>query len=106
MYYCENCHLLSDEPICGYCGASPLRAPRGEDYCFLTSLSAPWDSALTELLSDEEIAAVRLPRNQIPTAYSNEMFQKTEIFVPYAALERAKELTKNLLESSSAEPET
>lgn len=105
MYYCENCHLLSDGSVCGYCGASPLRAPRGEDYCFLTSLSAPWDSALTELLSDEEIAAVSLPRNQIPTAYSNEMFQKTEIFVPYAALKRAKELTENLLESSPAEPE-
>ena len=105
MYYCENCHLLSDGSVCGYCGASPLRAPRGEDYCFLTSLSAPWDSALAELLSDEEIAAVSLPRNQIPTAYSNEMLQKTEIFVPYAALERAKELTENLLESSPAEPE-
>lgn len=105
MYYCENCHLLSDGSVCGYCGASPLRAPRGEDYCFLTSLSTPWDSALAELLSDEEIAAVSLPRNQIPTAYSNEMFQKTEIFVPYAALERAKELTENLLESSPAEPE-
>ena len=48
---------------------------------------------------------VCLPRNQVPSAYTNEIFQKTELYVPYAALERAKALEKNLLESSAPETE-
>ncbi len=105
MYYCENCHLLSAGPTCGYCGKTRLRAPREDDYCFLTSLSAPWDAALTELLTEVQIVPVCLPRNQVPSAYTNEIFQKTELYVPYAALERAKALEKNLLESSAPETE-
>ena len=85
MYYCENCHLLSDGSTCGYCGKTRLRAPREDDYCFLTSLSAPWDAALTELLTEVQIVPVCLPRNQVPSAYTNEIFQKTELYVPYAA---------------------
>ena len=105
MYYCENCHLLNEEPVCGYCGAAHLRNPEERDFCFLASLASPWSEALTELLEDEQIPSAALPRRQLPAGYSADAFQKTEIYVPYSAWERAKELKKNLLESEPAGPE-
>ena len=46
MYYCENCHLLCEWPVCGYCGTRPLREPRADDYCFLSSRNEPWAQML------------------------------------------------------------
>ena len=61
MYYCENCHLLCEWPVCGYCGTRPLREPRADDYCFLSSRNEPWAQMLAELLQEERIAVVTRP---------------------------------------------
>lgn len=70
MYYCENCHLLCEWPVCGYCGTRPLREPRADDYCFLSSRNEPWAQMLAELLQEERIAVVTRPVPQRGFGYS------------------------------------
>ena len=97
MYYCENCHLLCEWPVCGYCGTRPLREPRADDYCFLSSRNEPWAQMLAELLQEERIAVVTRPVPQRGFGYSGERSAYTELFVPFPELERAKELERALL---------
>ena len=105
MYYCENCHLLCEWPVCGYCGTRPLREPRADDYCFLSSRNEPWAQMLTELLQEERIAVVTRPVPQRGDGYSGERSAYTELFVPFPELERAKELERALLTSEPSFPE-
>ena len=87
MYYCENCHLLCEWPVCGYCGTRPLREPRAQ------------------LLQEERIAVVTRPVPQRGYGYSGERSAYTELFVPFPELERAKELERALLTSEPSFPE-
>lgn len=105
MYYCENCHLLCEWPVCGYCGTRPLREPRADDYCFLSSRNEPWAQMLAELLQEERIAVVTRPVPQRGFGYSGERSAYTELFVPFPELERAKELERALLTSEPSFPE-
>ena len=58
MYYCENCHLLAQGPVCPYCGSTPLREPKDGDYCYLATMMSPWGEAMQELLKDAGISCL------------------------------------------------
>lgn len=105
MYYCENCHLLCEWPVCGYCGTRPLREPRADDYCFLSSRNEPWAQMLEELLKEERIPVVSRPVSRRGFGYSGERSAYTELFVPYRELEHAKELERALMTSEPSYPE-
>ena len=97
MYYCENCHLLSEEPICDYCGSSDLRQPQADDFCYLTTRTTPWYEILLDVLYDNGIPWVVKPlRPSAVTIYLGTSSELNEIFVPYEKLERAKELEKSI----------
>ena len=55
MYYCDNCHLVCEGPVCPYCGKAHLRAPEDGDYCYLATMVSPWGEAMQELLMDAQI---------------------------------------------------
>ena len=55
MYYCENCHLICEGPVCPYCGSTSLRAPKGGDFCYLSTMVSPWGEAMQELLKEAGI---------------------------------------------------
>ena len=55
MYYCENCHLVCEGPVCPYCGSTSLRAPKGGDFCYLSTMVSPWGEAMQELLKEAGI---------------------------------------------------
>ncbi len=105
MYYCENCLLLNEEPVCDYCGGTHLRAPRDDDYCYLATRFSPWDEALCELLRDSGIEAVMRPSGGLQSFkqfYFGQTQRQQDIFVPYTALETARGLSRALDESGEA----
>ena len=97
MYYCENCHLLSEEPVCGFCYSRKLRAPAAGDFCYLSTRETPWYDILLDVLYDNGIPWVVKPvRPSAVTIYLGTSSDLNEIFVPYEKLERAKELENSI----------
>ena len=100
MFYCENCHLLSEEPICDYCGSADLRQPEAGDFCYLTTQKTPWYEILLDVLYDNGIAWVVKPvRPSAVTVYFGISSEINEIFVPFARLEQARELEKSVFQA-------
>ena len=102
MYYCENCHLLSEEPICDYCGSSDLRQPQADDFCYLTTRTTPWYEILLDVLYDNGIPwVVRPVRPTAVTVYLGMAAERNEIFVPFSKLEQARELEASVFQADT-----
>ena len=104
MYYCENCHLVCEGPVCPYCDAASLRAPKDGDYCYLATMVSPWGEAMQELLKDAGISCLaRQARSVLYSVAFGQTHAEMELFVPWEDLEEAARLQKSLLESELAE---
>ena len=98
MYYCENCHLICEGPVCPYCGKTPLRAPKDGDFCYLSTMVSPWGEAMQELLKDAGIRCLtRQARSVLYSVAFGQNHAELELFVPGEALEQAASLQKSLL---------
>ena len=107
MYYCENCHLLAQGPVCPYCGSTPLREPKDADYCYLATMASPWGEAMQELLKDAGISCLaRQARSVLYSVAFGQTHAEFELFVPWEDLEQAAALQKSLLTSELAQDET
>ena len=106
MYYCENCHLVCEGPVCPYCGSTLQRAPKAEDYCYLTTIGSPWGEVMQELLKDAQIPCLARPaRSVLYSVYFGQTHGELELFVPWEDLEQAASLQKSLLTSELTEEE-
>lgn len=107
MYYCDNCHLVCEGPVCPYCGKAHLRAPENSDYCYLATMVSPWGEAMQELLTDAQIPCLtRQARSVLYSVAFGQTHAELELFVPFAHLEQAASLQKSLLTSELTEQET
>ena len=104
MFYCENCYLLNEENTCAFCGSRLSRGPRADDYCFIGAKNSPWAELLQGLLEDDHIPVIVHQWHPRTAAYTGEVGTRTELFVPYAELEHAKQLEQALLDSSFDSP--
>ena len=100
MYYCENCHLVCEGPVCPYCGSTSLRAPKGGDFCYLSTMVSPWGEAMQELLKEAGIRCLaRQARSVLYSVAFGQNHAELELFVPWEDLEQAASLQKSLLTS-------
>ncbi len=107
MYYCENCHLICEGPVCPYCGKTPLRAPENGDFCYLSTMVSPWGEAMQELLKGAGIRCLaRQARSVLYSVAFGQNHAELELFVPWEDLEQAASLQKSLLTSKLVEEET
>ena len=107
MYYCDNCHLVCEGPVCPYCGKAHLRAPEDGDYCYLATMVSPWGEAMQELLTDAQIPCLtRQARSVLYSVAFGQTHAELELFVPFAHLEQAASLQKSLLTSELTEQDT
>ena len=106
MYYCDNCHLVCEGPVCPYCATSLLRAPKDGDFCYLGTMVSPWGEAMQELLKDAGIKCLaRQARSVLYSVAFGQTHAELELFVPWEDLEQAASLQKSLLESELTAPE-
>lgn len=102
--YCPNCHILLKGSRCAVCGSREIRAPRGEDYCYLTEKEVLWAEALKDVLTE----------NRIPFATKNSLgaglaakigpaLERVRFFVPYAHYEQARLLEKEFFQGTQPE---
>lgn len=104
MYYCENCHLVCEGPVCPYCGSTSLRAPKGGDFCYLSTMVSPWGEAMQELLKEAGIRCLtRQARSVLYSVAFGQNHAELELFVPWEDLEQAASLQKSLLTSELLE---
>ena len=97
MYYCENCHLVCEGPVCPYCGSTSLRAPKGGDFCYLSTMVSPWGEAMQELLKEAGIRCLtRQARSVLYSVAFGQNHAELELFVPWEDLEQAASLQKSL----------
>ncbi len=84
MYYCENCHLVCEGPVCPYCGSTSLRAPKGGDFCYLSTMVSPWGEAMQELLKEAGIRCLtRQARSVLYSVAFGQNHAELELFVPW-----------------------
>ena len=96
MYYCENCHLVCEGPVCPYCGKTPLRAPKDGDFCYL--------STMVSLLKEAGIRCLAWQaRSVLYSVAFGQNHAELELFVPWEDLEQAASLQKSLLTSELVE---
>ena len=102
MYYCERCRSLNENDCCDICGKSHLKEVEPDDKCFLIEKEVMWAEMLIEVLEN----------NQIPYTYTTSMgagmalkvgplFERYQIFVPYAYIEQARDCVRTLFKEES-----
>lgn len=93
MYYCENCKLLFDSGRCDFCERENLRKVKDEDFCFLTEKGTVYSGILKDALKKENISyETHCVKDGCKAAIPGPMAESVRFFVPYAFLNRAREI--------------
>jgi hypothetical protein len=99
MFYCEDCMLVNDEPVCPRCRAKKLRCPEENDIVYLLTREALYSGGIEEILKENGIPCLKRGVQGAGITerlgYSTETY---EFFVPYGAYEKAKEIIKDILD--------
>lgn len=96
MNYCENCHIVTQASRCPVCGGKDCREVREEDFCLLLERKASDCAAIKEFFAGENIPCVAMPSGDGFRSSLGLRLENEKLFVPYAQLERAKELVRAL----------
>ena len=101
--YCERCRRVTEEAVCPECGKK-CREPREDDWCEVLSAGQIWADMACDLLKQENIPCAREgtlgAAMAVLTGLSAETFH---IYVPFAYLDQAKELTDALFSAPVVE---
>lgn len=89
MYFCEKCHLLMQDNVCGNCGKKKLREAQYEDYCFFIKLSADCARYFEESLKLQNIPVALLGVGLDLRTRTSDYFN---IFIPYDYFAKANEV--------------
>ena len=102
MMYCPDCQLLiGDNDYCPICYTRKIRQPKENDVIFLTTQN--W--ILSEILEDI------LTQNNIPCLVQGKRTGRTDssrlsnVFVPYGAYKKAKELLEEFFNEEENQSE-
>ena len=105
MLYCKHCHLLCPEVPCPVCGKKDLTPPGPEDYCLLAEQPYLWAEMLEAALRDNGLEPVcdRSVTGAWLTSSLGPMTERCRVYVPFSALEQAKEIFSALFETPEYE---
>lgn len=97
MLYCEPCGYLYEGDRCPICGSRKGREPRGEDPCFLIEKGQMESDMLVDILKQNGIPSMIKGRAGAGLAMmTGLLLEEYKVFVPYALLEQAQEVTNAL----------
>lgn len=96
MLYCIRCNkLINPEHKKCTCGYKKLRLAEDKDPVFLVTKNYMYGAMLQDILSKEKIPYITKPvREALAFFLDRTTFAKNHYFVPFGALEKAKELLK------------
>lgn len=100
MNYCEKCHVAA-ERCCPLCGTKKLRGIQDEDFCFLTGNSAAYCDMLEDIFKENDIPYAALPYGSGLEARLALPLQNRRLYVPFASLEAAKEIIRQIENSET-----
>lgn len=89
MYYCESCHLLSDDEKCNECHKK-TRKVNEDDYCLITIIEALYSSMLEDMFDQYHITYYMEP--VIGAGLTSSLgirTEKYEVYVLYKDYEKA-----------------
>ena len=92
MLYCEHCKTLTDGNRCPTCKSKTLRAPSEDDFCLLTECDESAAALFQGVLAEGEIPCVAVPATAPMNAALGLFLRSFRLFVPYRALDEAKEV--------------
>ena len=90
MKYCEGCHALCSEEVCGLCGSAVLREVREDDYCFLIECNDAFGDMLKLTLAQSGIKCVLTPFGDGMRSALGLSLGNYAVYVPYARYEEAQ----------------
>lgn len=104
MYYCRKCCVLFEgEELCPFCGNESFGGPGSEDPCVLTEKDGLWGDVLADVLEQNRVPYRCHPVVGAARTCMNPLWERWRFFVPYAWLERARELADGLFTPVEAE---
>ena len=99
MLYCEACMKLVNDPKCPHCKRRKLREVRHDDPVYILTQDATFAASVEDILSQNGIPCIK--RGFLGAGISSYVGYTLEAFrfyVPYSALDAAKELLDNFME--------
>ena len=92
MLYCQNCmNLTSENNKCSFCGGK-LREVREDDPVYLVSKDHIFTKSIEEILTRNNIPCLKQPLLGAGLAARTGSAETYQIFVPFGAYSKAKEL--------------
>ena len=93
MLYCENCMKLTDETKCPGCRRKKLREPQNDDPVYLLTKDAILSASIEDILHQNNIPCIKKAQLGAGlTGYIGYSLDTFRFYVPYGAMEAAKEL--------------
>jgi len=100
MLYCPRCKSIITESAhvrCPFCGAKKIREVKDNDPIYLTCKNYVFSGLLEDVLKQHQIPCIKKPvHGAALSLWRGNMFEKFTFFVPFGALEKSKELLKEL----------
>jgi len=97
--------MLIDQEKCPECKKKKLRPPKENDPVYLLSKHAIWAGAVEDILRESGVPCLkRSEQGGALTIITGEIAATYRIFVPYSALEKAKELLAGFFEEDDDYP--
>ena len=108
MLYCEICMILiePDEERCPECKNRKLRPPNGNDPVYLLSKELLWSGGIEDVLRENGIPCLKKSaQGSIVNVIFGQFGDVIGFYVPFAALEKSKELLAGFMEEGEPEGE-
>ena len=104
--YCEACNRIYEGARCPVCGSKAGRQPQPDDICFLMEQETMWARMLEDVLRQNGIEVwTKSTYGAGLVIKSGGMFERLRLYVRYARLQEARELSALLFSAPAAEPE-
>lgn len=102
--YCESCNMVYDGVRCPSCGNRTGRQPQPDDICFLTENEAMWARMLEDVLRQNGIEVwSKSTYGAGLVLKSGGLFERQRLYVRFARLQEARELSTMLFSEAEAE---
>ena len=101
MLYCEMCMMLAqpDEKTCPECRYKKLRRPGENDPVYLLSKEMLWSGGIEEVLKENGIPCMKKSaQGSVINVIFGHFGDVLHFYVPFAALEKSKELLAGFME--------
>lgn len=92
IFYCDKCHMLSEQDNCKFCSKKHLKSPENNDYCFLFEIGTTFGEMFEGILKNENIPYSVIPSGNGVRSCFGLRLENVKIYVPFCCFYKAKAL--------------